>query len=529
MTDIEMCPSDDYGSPVTRHLMATGEIRDYIKNNTKMKKIIVLIIAFWGGSQTAVSQYVDHTDGGDFQKRIEYNQIYNTKSKSIYERIFFGDTNSFIEFVYVDPSVASAFRIIRDTRKDSYRMEVLQIPDTWKYYSRVRDLSAGINEIAIPQTLQSQIPLDVMAVVHRHNKELRRPDYVDSLLKPYRPEPKKQKVSKAFAEKLHGTMALLIDSFKAEGIPPLISDGNTATFRCVVGAEIWTLTIHVPQRRALQLMDICLQIITDGCDKKINERKYIEMLDEIYPYTGISRSFVSFGTSQGDILSQEQFSDSSQSGVELDCNLNLESIFKVHNLKMRYEAVDYVYNAREKNNKFIFFKDSSSLNGLFELISGFPMESKEEQDSILRVKSEKTVGFDEAVRLQKDGIKPGELVEVEWMSEEEMDSYIEQLNCTPEKAHKEYRELIRDIKSEKEIYLQCIDTELAKGDLSEYAKEGVLYKFLEPGMSIIGPPWKFTKLDFLKVFKEFVINDNERVLPDGMRVHAYLKCGCKIP
>jgi hypothetical protein len=256
-----------------------------------MKKVIVLIIAFWGGSQTAVSRHVDHTDGGNFLKRIEYNVVvpgqteaansYNLESKSIYERIFFGRTNSFIEFVYVDPSVASAFRVIRDTQKDSCRMEFMQIPDTWKHYSRVIDLSAGINEIVIPQTLQSQIPLDVMAVVHRHNKELRRPAYVDSLLRPYRPEPKKQKVSKAFAEKLHGKMALLIDSFKAEGIPPIISDGNTATFRCVVGAEVWTLTIHVPQRRALQLMDICLQIIMDGCDKKINEHKYIEMLDEI--------------------------------------------------------------------------------------------------------------------------------------------------------------------------------------------------------------------------------------------------------
>jgi hypothetical protein len=120
-----------------------------------------------------------------------------------------------------------------------------------------------------------------MALIHRHNKEIGRPDYVDDLLKPYRPESKKQKVSKAFAEKLHGKMALLIDSFKAEGISPAINDGHEVTFRCVVGAEVWTLTVHIPQRRALQLMDICRQIITDGCDKKINERKYIEMLDEM--------------------------------------------------------------------------------------------------------------------------------------------------------------------------------------------------------------------------------------------------------
>ncbi|MDR1169479.1 MAG: hypothetical protein LBK97_01430 [Prevotellaceae bacterium] len=111
-----------------------------------------------------------------------------------------------------------------------------------------------------------------------------------------------------------------------------------------------------------------------------------------------------------------------------------------------------------------------------------------------------------------------------------MDSYIEQINCTPEEALKEYLCFIQDIKLEKEIYLKCIDTELAKGDLSEYARKFIsLYKFLEPGMSVIGPPWKFTKLDLLKVFKEFILNDNEEVLPDSLRISAYLKCGCKIP
>jgi hypothetical protein len=256
-----------------------------------MKKVIVLILAFLAGSQTVVSQHVDHTDGGRFLKRIEYNVVvpgqteadnsYNLESKSIYERIFFGRTNSYIEFVYKAPDVASAFRVIRDSQKDSYRMEVMQIPDTYKLYSLVSDLSAGINEINIPQTLQSKIPLSVMALIHQYNKEVIRPAYVDSVLRPYRPDPKKYKVSKAFAEKLHGKMAILIDSFRAEGIPPMINDGHTVTFRCVVGAEVWTLTIHIPQSRALQLMNICRQIITDGCDKKIDERQYVEMLDEI--------------------------------------------------------------------------------------------------------------------------------------------------------------------------------------------------------------------------------------------------------
>ncbi|MDR2382404.1 MAG: hypothetical protein LBD76_00750 [Prevotellaceae bacterium] len=111
------------------------------------------------------------------------------------------------------------------------------------------------------------------------------------------------------------------------------------------------------------------------------------------------------------------------------------------------------------------------------------------------------------------------MVKVEWMSDEEMNRYIEQLNCTPEQAMHEYTSLIRKIKAEKEIFLKCIDAELAKGDLSEYAKAEMIYKFIEPHMSLIAP---ITKLDFLKVFKEFILTNNEDVLPEMTRVVHYL-------
>ena len=74
----------------------------------------------------------------------------------------------------------------------------------------------------------------------------------------------------------------------------------------------------------------------------------------------------------------------------------------------------------------------------------------------------------------------------------------------------------------------CIDAELAKGDLSEYAKGGMLYNFVPPMVSHIHPV-TINKLDFLKVFKEFVINGNEEILPDDERMYAYLKRGCKLP
>jgi hypothetical protein len=199
----------------------------------------------------------------------------------------------------------------------------------------------------------------------------------------------------------------------------------------------------------------------------------------------------------------------SQLGVDSDCTSNIENIFKVHDLRIKYETVQYIYEENKQNHKFP--KDSDFLNSSFEIVRGFPLHPKEQKDSIC-------------------GVNSGELVEVEWMSKEEMDIYIEQLNCPPEKAFKEYRDLIQYIKSKKELYLKCLDAEIAKGNLSGYSKFSISpYNFIPPGWSLTGFPASVTKLDFLKVFKEFIFNDNEEVLPDGVRVYAYLKCNCKIP
>ncbi|MDR1887705.1 MAG: hypothetical protein LBQ70_07315, partial [Prevotellaceae bacterium] len=54
------------------------------------------------------------------------------------------------------------------------------------------------------------------------------------------------------------------------------------------------------------------------------------------------------------------------------------------------------------------------------------------------------------------------------------------------------------------------------------------YSFLPPGSSIMPIPHSITKLNFLKVFKEFIFNDDWEVLPEGLLVVVYLKCNCKI-
>jgi hypothetical protein len=200
----------------------------------------------------------------------------------------------------------------------------------------------------------------------------------------------------------------------------------------------------------------------------------------------------------------------SQSETDSVCNLNLEEIFKVYTHKIKYETVQYIYKRNEKEGSFT--KNDGFLNISFELIKGYPLYPEKQNDSI------SCINFGELWKL-------GKPVPVEWMSKEEMDRYIEQLDYTPEHALSEYKCLIRNIKSEKETYLKCIDAELAKGDLSEYAKKFITpYGFMRPEWSLMPHPNRLSKLDFLKVFKEFIFNKNEDVLPEGQRIVRYLSC-----
>jgi hypothetical protein len=187
----------------------------------------------------------------------------------------------------------------------------------------------------------------------------------------------------------------------------------------------------------------------------------------------------------------------SQPSADSNCKSNLENILKVREFKEKYETVQHIYKYMGRR----FSRNDTFLNNSFKLIRGVPY-------------------FEE----QKDttsGAKYGELSLAELMSKEEVDRYLEQLNYTPEEAYRDYSNFIRKIKLEKELYLKCIEAELAKGDVSEYAKSKMSYFHIPPRSSLIPP--EITKLDFLKIFKEFVLNKNEEILPDGASVRTYLR------
>lgn len=254
-----------------------------------MKSFFLMIMIFLLFGVNYPLYCTDHTDGGYFLKRIEYNilmrglmksdNLYNVNNKSIIDRVFFGETNSPVEFV-IQTSFEGAFglRLIKDSSDSVCLIEVMSMPNSDEI---VRILSKKENEILLPYELQSSISLEVMNRINEYNKKVICDKQCGEIYKPYRTKTKMIAVSQLLVDKLYYKTVSLIESFKAEGIPPLISDGDEVTFRCVVGSELWTLIIHDPQKRALQLSDIYRRIILDIRNDELNELVYLNLLDEI--------------------------------------------------------------------------------------------------------------------------------------------------------------------------------------------------------------------------------------------------------
>ena len=107
-----------------------------------MNKSFIVFVLIMFLNENIFSQEAEHINGGSFSKKIEYNIIvagndhcYNLEGKSILDRIFFGITNSLVEFVIKSSfDGASAFRIVDNSSDSSSLIEIMYLPDSEKLF-----------------------------------------------------------------------------------------------------------------------------------------------------------------------------------------------------------------------------------------------------------------------------------------------------------------------------------------------------------------------------------------------------------
>lgn len=154
--------------------------------------------------------------------------MYNVESKKGIEKRFFGDFNAKVEY-FVDPSFRPivGFRIYRDSSDTAYLLEV-----------KAKD---------------------------------RKSDTIVSQLIP---------VSDIFADNIYTKTVNTIDIYTAKGKPAMVFDGDMITFRSVVGAEVWTFTIHAPSGDTKKTSDLFRAMIADVQAGTFDEAKYIKILKD---------------------------------------------------------------------------------------------------------------------------------------------------------------------------------------------------------------------------------------------------------
>ena len=258
-----------------------------------MKKFIVLPLLSMLFIPPVFSQEADHIRGGRFQKIVEQNGLfrgtvtgpaiglYNTENKPPLGKIFFGLTNFPVEFVIETSFGGNAG--LRLFRGDNYQwmLEVVPFVDNAVSAKAVQAVRQMTEKKDIPGELLDLLPQEYQNEIKEHNEKAPVAAAREATYEPYRPETKTFTLHH-MGDNLYEKTVALIDNFKGKGIPGWSADGYSVTFRCVVGDEVWTLRIHMPQKRALQLSNLFRQIIEDTREgKKFDEWKYVRMLEPI--------------------------------------------------------------------------------------------------------------------------------------------------------------------------------------------------------------------------------------------------------
>lgn len=230
---------------------------------TRLAALLILIL--FAAQEASEARH----NGGRFLKRIENNYtnsirviekdgsvhgMYNLDSKSEMEKRFFGDFNAPVEFFIAPPfEGSSGFRLYRDST-GGWVLEA-------KRMTNCREAEEELTKDSPLMRLSADTP------------------------ERYRIEARSIGIGDTLAQRIYDCTTRIIDRHTGGGYPDMVFDGEQITFRCVVGYDLWTLTLHAPRdNKAAKAAELYRRLIDDiQAGGPIDEKQYIDWLDLYIP------------------------------------------------------------------------------------------------------------------------------------------------------------------------------------------------------------------------------------------------------
>jgi hypothetical protein len=209
-----------------------------------MKKSIILTLLSLLSWCVAFSQGPDHID--IIEKSVTLKS--DLEGKSQYEKMFWGYTNSPVEFFAAGIRAQGGLRLYKTWPERRWKVEVIPFQDYWMEMHEWERLPVAAKRNKGKYT----------ATIHRTTIAI-----TDSL-----------------GDLLREKIRAMIDGYKAK--PNMGDDGAIYGFRCIVGSEVWSLLIYIPVGKAEQMSNLYAGIIMDVSTKGgIDEEKYISELEKL--------------------------------------------------------------------------------------------------------------------------------------------------------------------------------------------------------------------------------------------------------
>jgi hypothetical protein len=230
--------------------------------------------------------------------------VYDLSEKGLYDKMFFGFTNSPIEYTVLSGYLFSesdcGLRLYRDEIDSLWRLEVIpkgnysteidaidneikEIKIPWDYFNYVKTGRAETVNFKVLERVWQEVPKEVSEKIHEHNRQAYEAEQDEATYISRRPKTTIVTVG-CLGGLLYEKFVSVIANFKSEGPPAMIMDGTFITFRCVVGEELWELGIEEPNGQVGRMSSLCSRIIKDVSENgSLDEDKYIAELESINP------------------------------------------------------------------------------------------------------------------------------------------------------------------------------------------------------------------------------------------------------